>query len=290
MAPLREGDKCVNCAKRDSQKAARDRGNLTLKLRSARRVVEDMRAFAKEVGLSDLAEVQLLEILRGRVGDDGMTGLIPSLPNGNDGSLPVVTKRMTSMTGVIPSSSPHGIIVGTPEEKRRETGVPVSNGQPLADRSPPAKPKRAKRLTVLTKAQEPGFERFWAAYPLKYKRGACETIWARYDPDDAVVDQMLATLAQQLEHLWAGDEARFIPHPKTWLNDKRWLDEVRPRPAPRPPLQAPRRKSNQEHAEEWLRMRRERREREEREQREAGTDPDAPGGFLATRRDDAGHA
>ncbi|MDA2911413.1 hypothetical protein MYX04_10830 [Nitrospiraceae bacterium AH_259_D15_M11_P09] len=49
----------------------------------------------------------------------------------------------------------------------------------------------------------------------------------KYQPDDVLIDTMLAKIEQQKQsRQWQKDEGEFIEHPSTWLNQRRWEDEV----------------------------------------------------------------
>lgn len=66
------------------------------------------------------------------------------------------------------------------------------------------------------------FDEFWAAYPRKVGKGQAERAYATAlrKADHAKI--MAGLRAQHFD----GPE-RFIPHPATWLNGQRWLDEAR---------------------------------------------------------------
>lgn len=66
------------------------------------------------------------------------------------------------------------------------------------------------------------FEQFWANYPRKVGKLAAKKIWDRLRPTPEVIAQMKATLEWQIP-TWT--DVQFIPHPKTWLSQGRWLDE-----------------------------------------------------------------
>lgn len=66
------------------------------------------------------------------------------------------------------------------------------------------------------------FEMFWAKYPRKVGKLAAKREWDRIRPTEELVEQMFAALAWQVER-W--DDPNFIPHPRTWLHQGRWLDE-----------------------------------------------------------------
>jgi hypothetical protein len=75
------------------------------------------------------------------------------------------------------------------------------------------------------------FERFWAAYPRPGCRGrvgksAARKAWDKLQPDEALIEAMLAALAWQRDLPdWGRDDGRYVPHPATWLNGRRWEDE-----------------------------------------------------------------
>lgn len=53
---------------------------------------------------------------------------------------------------------------------------------------------------------------------------AAQKKWAALRPTAAMLAQMLDALAWQVASVdW--QDPQFIPHPKTWLNDGRWMDE-----------------------------------------------------------------
>lgn len=83
------------------------------------------------------------------------------------------------------------------------------------------------------------FERFWENYPRKVGKGAAQKSWIRAAKDEpGAVGLILPALLNQRKGFNYEDGKRFIPLPATWLNQKRWLDEVggpstsRPTPDP----------------------------------------------------------
>ncbi len=72
------------------------------------------------------------------------------------------------------------------------------------------------------------FDKFWELYPRKVNKGKAKTTW------DKICDQLVekrpiwrvikkALLAQRQSEQWQDPD--FIPHPTTWLNQERWLDD-----------------------------------------------------------------
>lgn len=72
-----------------------------------------------------------------------------------------------------------------------------------------------------------GFDLFWSTFPRKIGKGAAELAWKKLKPDATLQAQILqAVKAQCKSEQWRRDQGQFIPHPATWLNGKRWEDEV----------------------------------------------------------------
>lgn len=68
-----------------------------------------------------------------------------------------------------------------------------------------------------------GFLEFWRAYPRKVGKGAAWRAWRTSRPD---TDAVLAALKwQAASESWAKEGGRYIPHPATYLNQRRWEDE-----------------------------------------------------------------
>lgn len=67
-----------------------------------------------------------------------------------------------------------------------------------------------------------GFEDFWQAYPRRVGKLAALREWNKLNPSPEVQRQMAAALEWQREQ-W--DDPQFIPHPRTWLHQGRWMDE-----------------------------------------------------------------
>lgn len=71
------------------------------------------------------------------------------------------------------------------------------------------------------------FEKFWKLYPNKKGKANAQKAWARLK----VTDDLFAIIADGLARqvccdAWLKDGGAFVPHPATWLNGKRWEDEI----------------------------------------------------------------
>ena len=81
---------------------------------------------------------------------------------------------------------------------------------------------KAKRATLAS-----NFNRFWDAYPRKVAKVQAEKTFYRLNPDEELLRKILAALEEQKGwDAWQRDEGKFIPHPATWLNQERWMDEM----------------------------------------------------------------
>ena len=87
---------------------------------------------------------------------------------------------------------------------------------------------REKRATLPVPPE--GFTEFWQIYPRKVGKGTAEKAWLKISPDKDLTMTILKSVAAQMAtEQWLRDGGRFIPHPTTWLNGRRWEDEA---PAP----------------------------------------------------------
>ncbi|MEQ1692335.1 MAG: hypothetical protein ABMA00_13675, partial [Gemmatimonas sp.] len=72
----------------------------------------------------------------------------------------------------------------------------------------------------------PGFEILWASYPRKVAKNQAVKAYAKINPDEALQARMLTALQRhKTSPQWLKDD-QFIPHMATWLNARRWEDEL----------------------------------------------------------------
>ncbi|ENB9667650.1 phage replication protein [Pseudomonas putida] len=78
-----------------------------------------------------------------------------------------------------------------------------------------------------TPASDDLFPKFWKLYPNKKGKAAAEKAWKKLKVTDDLFTLIAQGLAKQCASPgWIKDKGQFIPHPATWLNGKRWEDEV----------------------------------------------------------------
>ena len=94
----------------------------------------------------------------------------------------------------------------------------------------PPLPRGAKKPAP--SGQTTDFERFWTAYPRKVAKGAARRAWKTAKLNGQTLHLILAALDwQRHSDQWTKDAGRYIPHPATYLNQRRWEDEPPPLPA-----------------------------------------------------------
>jgi hypothetical protein len=78
------------------------------------------------------------------------------------------------------------------------------------------------------------FERFWSEYPNKVKRIKCQEIWQRLKLTPAQAERVIEAVRRyKRTDQWQKDDGQFVPHPSTFLNQRRWEDEIPAKPEPK---------------------------------------------------------
>lgn len=114
-------------------------------------------------------------------------------------------------------------------ESNTEPPYPPAGGEPAplpAKNGVPKKPRAAAEA-------DPAFLRFWEAYPRKEAKRKAAQAFARLAPSAGLLESILGAVERQrrsgcLEPRAAADGRSVIPHPATWLNNRRWEDSPPP--------------------------------------------------------------
>lgn len=89
------------------------------------------------------------------------------------------------------------------------------------------KPARTEKPSCNSGESLVEFERFWKLYPRKVGKDKAEKAWAKLKVGASLFARMGTALAAwSKSHDWTKDGGQFIPHAATWLNGKRWEDEL----------------------------------------------------------------
>lgn len=72
------------------------------------------------------------------------------------------------------------------------------------------------------------FPKFWALYPRKQDKAKAQKAWAKLKVTDELFTVIAKGLGLQVVSAdWLKEGGKYIPMPTTWLNGKRWEDEVK---------------------------------------------------------------
>lgn len=92
------------------------------------------------------------------------------------------------------------------------------------------KRKEIRDNTISRKSAESeipsGFTEFYSLYPRKVSKAMAIKAWEKLNPDDSLLDTILADVRRRVNGEWAGKELQYVPHPSTYLNQRRWEDET----------------------------------------------------------------
>ena len=115
------------------------------------------------------------------------------------------------------------------KEQRTNRTRNVYEASPDVNETPPNhKPLTTNQEPTNTKASEPPlFAEFWSAYPKKVGKPAAMKAFRALRATDETLAQMLAAI-QTSKHSdnWQKQGGQFIPNPATWLNQRRWEDQI----------------------------------------------------------------
>jgi hypothetical protein len=100
--------------------------------------------------------------------------------------------------------------------------TPLRPARPAA--APPDRPEKAIPV---------GFSAFWEVWPKREGKSDALAAWRKLRPDDDTIQSILDAIPrQQAAKDWPRENWRYCPLPASWLNQRRWEDEI-PDPPPK---------------------------------------------------------
>lgn len=84
---------------------------------------------------------------------------------------------------------------------------------------------RLGKVNINTPTVEEGFRLFWEQYPRKQAKSSAVKAWRKLDPGE-YENVMKGLEAHKTSDQWQREGGRFIPHPATFINQRRWEDEI----------------------------------------------------------------
>lgn len=111
-----------------------------------------------------------------------------------------------------------------------EGNLPPSGGAGCPDLHTEITTKTTPETSLSKSAnQQDGFERFYKLYPRKQKRPAAERAWKKLGLSSEQQELLIKALAEHCKQVdWIKEGGQYIPLPASWLNDRRWEDELKP--------------------------------------------------------------
>ena len=71
------------------------------------------------------------------------------------------------------------------------------------------------------------FDMFWNEYPKKKSKPDAERAFQKLNPDESLLKKILSAIERAKKSQdWLKDNGQYIPFPATWLNGRRWEDEL----------------------------------------------------------------
>ena len=77
------------------------------------------------------------------------------------------------------------------------------------------------------------FADFWKVYPNKVKKKDALSAW-KSGKLDKIADTIIEDVQRRCETDWKGQDMHYIPHPTTYLHQRRWEDETQPQARGKP--------------------------------------------------------
>ena len=75
--------------------------------------------------------------------------------------------------------------------------------------------------------EDSAFNSFWETYPRKVGKESALKAWKKLGVDSALLGVIVSAVEKtKATAQWQDEGGKFIPHPASWLNGKRWEDEI----------------------------------------------------------------
>ena len=166
------------------------------------------------------------------------TGEVPTLSGNERFLFPVFKQKVDEDIKAYDTKVQNGSNGGRPasepkqtETNRNEPKETEENREEPKETENAKKEERRKKIEDKRKKNQNenvrDFDRFWAAYPRKTAKPDALKAFLRINPDPETVERSLAAVEKQrASPQWTRDDGQYIPYPATWLNGRRWEDEV----------------------------------------------------------------
>lgn len=144
---------------------------------------------------------------------------------------PTITLPIVSPPSRINVRDPIGQISDTPIGQISEERINTEHKEEIPPKAPRGASRREPKKTPDHKPER--FKKFWDFYPRGESKQAAIRAWDKLKPSDDLIDRMAVALKRQMRSEdWQNGIG--IPYASTWLNGRRWEDEVKQQSEPTP--------------------------------------------------------
>lgn len=137
---------------------------------------------------------------------------------------PTITLPIVSPPSRINVRDPIGQTSDTPIGQTSEERINTENKEEIPPKAPRGASRREPKKAPDHKPER--FKKFWDFYPRGESKQAAIRAWDKLKPSDDLINRMAAALKWQMKSEdWQNGIG--IPYASTWLNGRRWEDEVK---------------------------------------------------------------
>ena len=184
---------------------------------------------------------QLIEILREQDGfklDESLFGVIANAwqSYGNAINLPLAKEILFFMKSLKLIEIDDGKIHSSSLDKRmgqflnlRRVRSEAGKKGAMAKWQTSGKPMAVKESKVKKRKDKDmgDFDQFWSEYPKHRARPAAERAWKKLSPSVDLLKVILDSIEKfKVSDNWQKENGQFIPYPASWINGRRWEDEL----------------------------------------------------------------
>jgi len=117
----------------------------------------------------------------------------------------------------------------TNQDTSQVTSNQETSQEELCAPSAHAPSAEAEQMAPVAEATPDLFSSFWKLYPRKQDKAKAQKAWAKLKVTPELFALIVTGLSAQVASAdWLKDDGRYVPMPTTWLNGRRWEDEVKP--------------------------------------------------------------
>lgn len=110
-----------------------------------------------------------------------------------------------------------------PDSGSRKSTVGHGDSPPESESNPNTNPNQNPNPNARARG-DGAFDRFWAEYPKKVGKGQAQKAFSKISvPVETLIE---AVQRQRNSVQWQKDGGQYIPNPATWLNQRRWEDDL----------------------------------------------------------------